>query len=254
MKIKDIRIMSHMVAGFPDMEESYKIAESLINSGTSILEVQFPFSDPTADGKYIEMACTGAIKNGFKVNRGFDLVKNIYKNYAESKNVPIFIMSYANIPFNCGIEKFLKKAKESGVKGVIVPDLPFDYDEGIFKIGRAKNINIIPVITPSISEDRLNKILSIRPEYIYTTLRKGITGDSTKITDETIGYLKMLNTSGCKILAGFGLSSGKQIKPIKDYIYAAVIGSTFIKAIESNKNVPPHKAVEITLKKIIEES
>ena len=243
-----LKIMTHMVAYYPNKEESIKIATSLIENGAEILEVQFPFSDPTADGKYIEMACTTAIKNGFKIEEGFSIIKNISRKY----NKEIFIMSYANLAFFYGIENWVNKTKESGASGLIIPDLPFDYDEDLYEIGRRKKIHIIPVITPDISNERLKKIMKIKPEYIYTTLRRGITGSLTNIKSEVINFLESLsNNKNVKILAGFGIYSKSQISSLPNFVYAIVVGSAFIKAIIENSSMPPHIAVGEKLKELI---
>ncbi|HDL08345.1 MAG TPA: tryptophan synthase subunit alpha [Desulfobacteraceae bacterium] len=247
-KDKRLRIMTHMVAYYPDREESKKIAESLLENGAHILEVQFPFSDPTADGKYIEMACTAAIKEGFTIKKGFEIIKEISKSYRND----IFIMSYANLAFFHGIDRWVKDAKESGVTGLIIPDLPFDYDEGLYEMGKSVGINIIPVITPDISNKRLEIIMEIAPRYIYTTLRRGITGSITDIDIETIKFLEKLNSnSKTRILAGFGIYSRSQIETVSDLVYAVVVGSAFIKAINKCTGKPPHIAVAEKLKELI---
>ncbi len=251
MQNKNPKIMAHMVAYYPDKSESLKIALSLIEAGAGIIEVQFPFSDPTADGKFIERACTEAIKNGFNVENGFELVKTVHEKSAREAGVPIFIMSYANIVYFYGVERFVKMAKQSGASGLIIPDLPFDYDEGLYRAGKSCGIGIIPVITPSIDKERLKDILKLESEYIYTTLRLGITGQHTEINRKTINYLKNLSSYNVKILAGFGLSSKEQIEPLKNYIYAAVVGSALIKSIADNRDIPPHIAVKGKLKELI---
>ena len=171
------RIMAHMVAHYTDRAASLSVARGLLDGGCSYLEVQFPFSDPTADGPDIQAACTAALAAGFTVTDGFRLVAEIHH-----EGVPIFLMSYANMLFTHGIEKFLTRCAASGVAGVIVPDLPPDYDEGLFEAAARRGLSAVPVVSPSMREERLRRVGALRPRYIYATLRTGTTGALTEWT------------------------------------------------------------------------
>ncbi len=225
------KIMAHMVAFYPNREASLEIARALIDGGCVYLEIQFPFSDPTADGFYIQRACAKALEEGFKVPLGFEVIAKI----REFSDIPIFIMGYANTLFFHGVEKFLDQCKLTGVQGVIVPDLPLDYDEGLFCLGDKTGMKVIPVIAPSTEENRLKLILSGQSEFVYTALRKGFTGSFTEIGAENIMFLKNVGTFGKKILAGFGISERHQIEAISRYVHACVVGSAFIKEIMNNR-------------------
>jgi len=233
------RIMAHMVAFYPDGESSIKVAGALIDGGCSYLEIQFPFSDPTADGTYIQKACSRALQEGFKVNLGFRLISKIRK----LTDIPIFIMGYANTVCFHGVKKFLDECACSGAQGVIIPDLPFDYDEGIFSMGEKAGLNVIPVIAPSIQDERLRMILSRGPEYVYAVLRKGITGSYTTIGDENIRFLKKVGAYRVKILSGFGISTKKQVNVLSAYVHASVVGTAFIKEIMQNSVKSPYKII-----------
>ena len=141
-----------MVSFYPDRESSVEVARALIDGGSSYLEVQFPFSDPAADGKYIQEACSTALRKGFKVRLGFELVKKI----KSLTDIPVFIMGYANTVLFHGVNKFLEECVESGVHGLIIPDLPPDYDENLFTLGKEAGIHIVPVIAPSVTDPRLD--------------------------------------------------------------------------------------------------
>jgi tryptophan synthase alpha chain len=222
--------MAHLVAFYPDKEASLRIAASLIQGGASFLEVQFPFSDPTADGATIQEACTTALANGFKVDLGFELVKQIH-GYSP---LPLFIMSYSSLVYSRGIANFLAAAQKAGAKGLIVPDLPFDCDEGLYTQARALGLEVIPVVAPTISEERLTKIASLGTTYIYAALRKGITGAFTEIGQENLEFLSRTKALGFKVLAGFGISTREQIKIIAPLVEAAIVGSAFIREIQNN--------------------
>ncbi len=222
------KLVCHLIANYPDFDQSLKIAEALASGGAESIEVQFPFSDPSADGPYILKACDEALKAGFTVDKGFSLVESIIKK----TKLDVYIMSYANILLTMGIEKFVKKSKASGVKGLIIPDLTLNNDDGLLNSGRKYGISIIPVLTLTTPLKRVDEILFREPEYIYAVLRKGITGKSTIITEENITFLKYLSGKKAKILGGFGINSRDQVKALTPHLYASVAGTVFVKKID----------------------
>lgn len=224
------RLVCHLIANYPDFDQSLEIAKALAAGGASSLEVQFPYSDPSADGPYILKACDKALKAGFTVEKGFKLVENIIKQ----TKLDVYIMSYANILIARGIEKFVIESKAIGVRGLIIPDLTINNDEGLLDSGRKHDISIIPVITLTTPIKRVDEILSTKPEYVYAVLRKGITGKSTEITDENISFLHYLSGKEVKILGGFGINSREQVKMLAPQLYAAVAGTVFVKMIDNN--------------------
>jgi tryptophan synthase alpha chain len=224
------KIMAHLVAYYPDREASLRIAQALIQGGASFLEIQFPFSDPSADGATIQEACTKALMSGFKVEKGFELVKRI----TDRTDIPVFIMSYCNLVYIRGVNRFLTDAKKAGAKGLIVPDLPFDTDEGLYAEARAMQLEVIPVIAPAIDDKRLKGITDLGTSYLYTALRKGITGAFTEIGKENIEFLNKCGSFGLKVLAGFGISAREQVEKISPFVHAVIVGSAFIREIQSH--------------------
>ena len=145
------RLMAHMVAYFPDREGSLEVARALADGGAAYLEVQFPFSDPSADGPAIQDACSSALKAGFRTADGFQLVREIGK----ASGVPVFIMAYAGMAFAGGVSRFLDTAKEHGAAGVIIPDLMPGMDEGLYLAAKDRELHAVPVLTPFTHQDRL---------------------------------------------------------------------------------------------------
>jgi tryptophan synthase alpha chain len=240
------KIMSHMVSFYPDRETSVDIARALIDGGSSYLEIQFPFSDPSADGKYIQEACSTALREGFKVSLGFELVKKL-KSFSD---IPLFVMGYANTVYFKGVNNFLEDCIRAGVHGLIIPDLPPDYDEDLFSLGTKAGVHIVPVIAPTVLEERLERIMSVEPEYVYAVLRKGITGDYTAIGDDNLGFLKKLGNYGVKILAGFGISTREQVEALSPFVHASIIGTAFIRQIKENLSKSPYESVFDKIKEI----
>ncbi len=229
IKNKKIGFMGHIIACFPNYELSLRAAKVLTKVNIDFLEIQFPFSDPTADGPTIEEACYEAIENGFSVENGFRLVENIVKN----SNTAILIMSYANIIFKYGITKFLDRAESIGVSGVIIPDLLPESDEGLNLYCKKKNIHNILITAPTDTPERIKELSNIGKGFLYTVIRRGITGKKTEITEEITEWLKIVkNNSNLPIAAGFGIQSREQIQELVGKADIAVVGSYFVKQIK----------------------
>lgn len=220
----ECKLMAHMIAGYPDMDKSLAAARGLVAGGAEYLEVQFPFSDPSSDGPLIERASQAALDAGFKVDAGFELMRRL----AGELGVPLFIMTYGSLVFARGAERFAADAAAAGVRGLIIPDLPVDGDEGLFAAGRAAGVAVVPVIAPEISDARLDMVGAMKPEYIYTALRLGITGDRTTLDEATIRYLDKVGRTGAKIVAGFGVRTREQMVALSGHAHAAAVGSYFL--------------------------
>ncbi len=220
-------LMTHLVAFFPSRELSLAAARGMIDGGARYLEVQFPFSDPSADGPLIQTACSSALEAGFTVARGFELVGEI----SALAGVPVFIMSYANLVVRRGVESFVERAKAAGAAGLIVPDLMPGSDERLYEIGARSAIEIVPVVAPDVSEERLALVRSMRPAYLYAALRAGITGRYTALGSENHRFLDRLRPLGARILAGFGVSSPEQVAEIRSEVHASVVGSALVRII-----------------------
>jgi tryptophan synthase alpha chain len=232
------RIMAHMIPWFPDQDSSLAIAKGLLEGGTAYLEIQFPFTDPSADGPVIEQACQKAISNGFKVTAGFAFVREVTdwidQRFVGQMKPPIFIMSYASLVMARGVERFVADAKTAGVAGLIIPDLPPDNDEGLGQFGRQYNLSIVPVLVPFISTRRLAMILATRPTYIYCALRAGITGKKTTLGAEVLTFLSMAGSKGALVFGGFGITEPAQVAAIAGSVHATVVGSQIVRLIDKS--------------------
>ena len=234
-------VMTHLVAGYPDTDTSKKIALAMADGGAGYLEIQFPFSDPIADGPLIQEACTRSIAGGFTVDSGFRMIREI----TGQTGVPVFLMTYANLAAAAEVREFVKKAKDSGVSGLIIPDLPFDYDEDLYAICREMNTISVPVVVQGISEPRLKKILDLKPQYVYAAVRKGITGEKSGIDGRTIEFLESISGEGIKVLAGFGIREKEQVARLSPHVHCAVVGSALVKRIKESMETGADTALNI---------
>ena len=227
------KLMSHLVAGYPTEEVAFTAARALVDGGADILEIQLPFSDPSADGPAIQGACTEVLQRGYKTKDGLAFIARLHKEFPQ---VAIYLMSYGSLIYTPGVENFCERAAEAGVTGMIIPDLPFDFDEGLTAACRKNGMENIPVAAPSMSPERLKKMANAGFPYIYAALRTGITGTETQVDKGTIDFLKAVSEGGSKIYGGFGISSGKQAELLADSVEAIVAGSVFVRIITENKN------------------
>ena len=225
------KLMAHLVAGYPTDEIALEAARALVDGGADILEIQLPFSDPSADGPAIQTACTTVLSRKYRTKDGLAFIEKVHTEFPK---IPIYLMSYGSLVYTPGLEDFCKRAKESGVSGMIIPDLPFDHDEGLTKACKSNSMENIPVAAPSMSKDRLDKMAKAGFKYIYAALRTGITGSDTKIEDGTINFIKQVSSGGSKVYGGFGISSGSQAKVLAPYVEAIVAGSVFVRTISAN--------------------
>lgn len=222
------KLMAHMVAFYPDRERSLEVARALSDGGAAYLEVQFPFSDPSADGPVIQDACSSALGAGFRTADGFQLVREI----GRKTGLPLFIMAYAGMAFAGTVSRFLDSAKANGAAGVIVPDLMPGMDEGLYEAAKARGLHAVPVITPFTEQKRLEEVLSVEPDYIYVALRRGITGQETELEPPVISFLERLSRRGNRVLAGFGVKSSTQVQTLAPHVHSVIAGTCFVKAIQ----------------------
>jgi tryptophan synthase alpha chain len=250
MNANKIRLMAHLVAGFPDESGCRAAARGLVEGGAAYLEVQIPFSDPSADGPSIRDACSVSLERGATVHGAFRLVQELHAAYP---NTPIFIMAYASLVATPGSKAFVEMAMDAGAAGLIVPDLPFDSDEGLAVACAAASsdnstICAVPVAAPSMKPERLATMVSLGREFLYAALRSGITGSSTEIGKETKDFLDAAASGGAKVLGGFGIRTRDQAEIVAPHVHAIVAGSVFVDAIgkvaaefraESRNYAPP---------------
>ena len=229
------KLMSHLVANYPTPELSFAVAQALVEGGADFLEVQLPFSDPSADGPAIQNACSTVLEHGVTTQDGLDFIAKVHKAFPQVK---IGIMSYGSLVYTPGVDNFCRRASEAGVTAMIIPDLPFDCDEGLTAACKKYGMENIPVAAPGMTDERLQKMLDCGFTTIYAALRAGITGTATKADDETVSFLKKFkrpNKSGVtpQIWGGFGINGKEQADAIAPYVTGVIAGSVFVRLIDA---------------------
>ncbi len=242
--------MTHIVAGYPNLNESHRIAHTMIDSNVDLLEIQIPFSDPIADGKTILKANTEALKNSITPDACFRLLKKLKKQ----TNIPILFMTYFNIPFNFGLEKFIKKAKNCGCYGLIIPDIPIDEEKSEHYLSLCKKycIHPIQVISPLTPERRLKKIAKAAKGFIYCVSTTGTTGERKKLQKNLKNYTaKIRKFSKLPLALGFGISDKIQAEKASKYADIIVIGSKIINIYDQSPKNQKLPTIKKFLKSIL---
>jgi tryptophan synthase alpha chain len=227
-------LIGYITAGDPTPQATPKIADALIKGGLDILELGLPFSDPIADGPTIQAASLRALNAGTTPMGVLEIAKQIKAKH----NIPVVIMTYYNPVFKLGVEKFLGAAKEAGVDGFIVPDLPVEEAADYKKASSTCGLDTIFLASPATGMERLGKIVAASSGFLYLVSRFGVTGTQTSVADSTVRLIKRVQqtTAGRIPLAvGFGISKPEHVKTVINAgADAAIVGSAFINIIEKN--------------------
>ncbi|MBZ9729489.1 tryptophan synthase subunit alpha [Salegentibacter sp. JZCK2] len=223
----------YFTAGYPETGDTVSIIQELEKNGVDFIEIGLPFSDPLADGPTIQESSTRALKSGMTTNKLFEQLKGI----RDSVEIPLIIMGYFNPILQYGVEKFCKKCAETGIDGLIIPDLPVDvYNEEYKQIFEENGLQNIFLITPQTSEERIRFIDSVSNGFIYMVSSASVTGSTSGFGDETKKYFKRVNDMQLKNpqVVGFGISDAESFQQATQYAKGAIIGSAFIKHLNKN--------------------
>ncbi len=228
-----MKIMTHVVVGYPSLEETIKIVKVMAGNGADLIELQIPFSDPLADGPTIMMACEKSLERGTKVKDAFKIMKTL----SFQVSVPLIFMAYFNTVFKFGVEKFCQDAKKAGAYGLIVPDMSIDEEneEHFFRACKQNNLVNIQVISPASTDERLRKNAAVANGFVYCTAHQGITGVKDQLDPNIVSYLKRVRKFfSIPIAVGFGISKKEHIKQLSPYADIAVVGSAIIDVINKS--------------------
>lgn len=226
----------YFTAGYPGLQDTEPVILALDDAGADLIEVGMPYSDPLADGPTIQESGTDAIQNGMTLDLLFEQIQSA----RQKTDIPLIMMGYFNQVMQYGEEKFFRKAKEAGVDGLILPDLPvFEYEQFYRDIVEDLGLAISFLITPQTSEERIKQIDSLSRGFIYMVSNSSITGAKKQITQTQLDYFNRINAMDLDNprLIGFGISSHETFKTACQYARGAIIGSAFIKALKAGKEV-----------------
>ena len=224
------------VAGDPDKHTCIRIARALISGGTDILELGVPFSDPVADGPTIQKADERALATGTTPDAVFDIVKEIRKE----SDVPIVFLTYYNIIYHRGVERFYREARDAGVDGILIADMPVEESEEICRVTSRYGIDLVFLIAQTTSDERIKKIVAKASGYVYLVAVMGVTGVRDSISDEAIDLLKRVRRlTSLPLALGFGISTPVQAQTCAwAGTDGVIVGSAIVEIIERNLKDP----------------
>lgn len=214
-----------ITCGDPDLETTGKIVRELQTNGASLIELGIPFSDPTAEGPVIQDANLRALTHGVTTDEIFDFVRDIRRDVT----IPMVFMTYANVVFSYGAEKFISTCAEIGIDGLILPDIPFE-EKGEFEDICVKyDVDLISMIAPT-SENRIAMIAKEARGFIYIVSSLGVTGVRSEITTDIGALVKIIReNTDVPCAVGFGISTPEQAKKMADVADGAIVGSAIVK-------------------------
>lgn len=224
-----------ITCGDPTLETTKQAVMEMEKAGADLIELGIPFSDPTAEGPVIQEANIRALKNKVTTDDVFDMVKELRKTV----KIPMVFMTYANVIFSYGAEKFMKNCKEVGIDGMILPDIPFEEKEEFNQMCNKYDLALISMIAPT-SEERIGMIAQEANGFVYCVSSLGVTGVRTNITTD-IGAMvkKVKEEKDIPCAVGFGISTPEQAKKMAQYADGVIVGSAIVKLCAAHgENAP----------------
>lgn len=225
-------LVTFITAGDPNHETSLKLLKGLPGAGADVIELGMPFTDPMADGPAIQAAGLRALNNGARMTRTLDMVRDFRQGDDET---PLVLMGYYNPIYSYGVERFLTDAREAGVDGLIVVDLPPEEDAELCEPALKAGVNFIRLTTPTTDDARMPTVLANTSGFVYYVSVTGITGAgsaSNAAIDEAVARLR--RHTDLPLAVGFGITTPEQAADVARVADAAVVGSAIVRQIEAN--------------------
>ena len=217
-----------ITCGDPDLETTAKIVRAAAENGASLIELGIPFSDPTAEGPVIQGANIRALSAGTTTDKVFDLVAELRRDV----KIPLVFMTYANVVFSYDAERFMARCCETGVGGIILPDLPYEEKGEFLSVAKQYGVDIISLIAPT-SADRTAMIAKEADGFIYIVSSLGVTGVRNSISTDISGIVKIIReNTDVPCAVGFGISTQEQAAAMASVSDGAIVGSAIIRIME----------------------
>jgi tryptophan synthase alpha chain len=226
---KPMQIMAHVVCGYPSFADNMRELEIMAANGVDVVELQFPFSEPSADGPLFVRANEMSLKGGTTVDQCFEFMAEISAKFP----FKVLMMGYYNTVFKMGEERFIERLKAAGGAGFIVPDLPIEEAGDLYTIAAREGISPIILMTPTTSDARMAKLAKAASGFVYVVARKGVTGSKTQMGDDVKALVERVRQhTDVPVAVGFGISGRDDIDFLKDIADIAIIGTAALKTWE----------------------
>lgn len=220
--------IAFITCGDPNLDTTAAAVKAAAENGADLIELGIPFSDPTAEGPVIQGANIRALSGGVTTDKIFDFVRELRRDV----KIPLVFMTYANVVFSYGAERFISTCREIGIDGLILPDLPYEEKDEFQPLCKKYGVDLISLIAPT-SENRIAMIAKEAEGFIYIVSSLGVTGTRSEIKTDLASIVKVVRentTLPCAI--GFGISTPEQAKKMADISDGAIVGSAIIKLLE----------------------
>ncbi len=229
--------VAFVTSGDPDLDTTEEIVYALDRAGCSLIELGIPFSDPTAEGPVIQNANIRALSNGCTTDKIFERVKKM----RQKTDIPMVFMTYANVVYSYGIEKFCQNMVEAQMSGMILPDVPFEEKEEFDSVCKKYGLDLISMIAPT-SHQRIQMIAKEASGFIYCVSSLGVTGVRSSITTDISAMVQLVReVTDVPVAVGFGISTPEQAQKMASQSDGAIVGSAIVKIVEKyGKDAPKH--------------
>lgn len=229
-----------ITAGDPTLETTKKTILKMQEAGCSLVEIGIPFSDPIAEGPVIQNANIRALKNNVTTDDVFQMVREL----KEDITIPMVFMTYLNVLFRYGYDRFLKNASEAGICGVIIPDMPYEEKEELQSVAKNYGIEVVSLIAPT-SEDRIKTIAKDAEGFIYTVSSLGVTGIRSEIKTDLKSITNAIKeVTNIPVAIGFGINTPEQAREYASFADGVIVGSAIVKIIEEYGENAPDKVYD----------
>ena len=220
--------VAFITCGDPDLETTAAVVRAAAENGADLIELGIPFSDPTAEGPVIQGANLRALQGGVTTDKIFDLVREL----REDVSIPMVFMTYANVVYSYGAERFIRTCREIGIDGLILPDVPFEEKEEFLPLCHQYGVDLVSLIAPT-SENRIAEIAAEAEGFLYIVSSLGVTGTRSEITTDLASIVSVVRRhSKIPCAVGFGISTPEQARKMADVSDGAIVGSAIIKILE----------------------
>jgi len=238
-------LIAYLTVGYPNLKQTPRLVGALINGGADIIELGIPFSDPIADGPTIQKATALSLEGGARPLDALEIARRVRERY----DTPLVLMSYFNPIYRVGLHKFLSLAKNSGISGIIIPDLPVEESSDYKKECVSADIDTILLASPSTHPDRLKQIIAQSSGYLYLISLYGVTGIRSSVAESALTLIKKYSdmiAGSLPLAVGFGISTPDHVR---EMLHAgadgAIVGSAFVEIIRKNQRQPTQTAKKL---------
>jgi tryptophan synthase alpha chain len=241
-------VVPFLTAGYPELSSTVPAIRAMARAGADVIEVGMPFSDPLADGPTIQRASERALANGMTVPRALDAVR-LARETEEVADVPILLMGYCNPLFRYGTERFVRDARDAGVDGLIIPDLPPEEASSMRAACVEAGMGMVFLMAPNASDDRIRRVDELSTHFSYCVSITGVTGARGEVEDRTLEFLGRVARLATKpFVVGFGVRTPEHVRRLGCYAAGVVVGSALIDGIDAAPD--PFDAIEETVKSL----